>query len=333
MRIHTLAIALSIGLAATASAQSPAYEGPVIDMHVHATTADSNGPPGMPLCPGVGDFAWDGQGSWAQHLGMNVLGRKCENPLAGSPTDEALRDETIAAMRAHNVRCLLSGQKDRVADWMSAGEGLFWPSRSLNLAIFPDQTVEVLEQGFEDGEFVAIAEITNQYDGILVDDPRMEPFWAFAEANGIPVGVHIGKGTPGGSKIFPEYTVQAPLQLSPVLKAHPDLRIYVMHAGYPFAEDIKAMLWIYPQLMVDIAVLQFGTPRAEYHAFLSELVRAGFSDRIMFGADQMTWPGAIKLGIDAVNEADYLTYEQKKDILHDNAARFLRLDAEGNLPD
>ena len=45
----------------------------------------------------------------------------------------------------------------------------------------------------------------------------------------------------------------------------------------------------------------------------------------------MNWPGAIGLGIDMINEANYLTHEQKKMILHDNAARFLRLGARGDL--
>lgn len=53
----------------------------------------------------------------------------------------------------------------------------------------------------------------------------------------------------------------------------------------------------------------------------------------MFGSDQMNWPGAIGLGIDMINEADYLTYELEQMILHDNAARFLRLDARGDLSD
>lgn len=45
----------------------------------------------------------------------------------------------------------------------------------------------------------------------------------------------------------------------------------------------------------------------------------------MFGSDQMIWPQAIGIGIDTIEHADFLTTEQKRDILYNNAARFLRL--------
>ena len=48
--------------------------------------------------------------------------------------------------------------------------------------------------------------------------------------------------------------------------------------------------------------------------------------RIMFGSDQMVWPDAIPVAINSIRSAPFLTAEQKRDILHDNAARFLRLE-------
>lgn len=58
---------------------------------------------------------------------------------------------------------------------------------------------------------------------------------------------------------------------------------------------------------------------------LRRLVDAGFGKRIMFGSDQMIWPQTIGIGIDTIEHADFLTTEQKRDILYNNAARFLRL--------
>ncbi|MFL5745439.1 MAG: amidohydrolase family protein, partial [Niastella sp.] len=55
------------------------------------------------------------------------------------------------------------------------------------------------------------------------------------------------------------------------------------------------------------------------------LVNAGFEKRILFGSDNMLWPGTIKIGIDNINNAPFLSAEQKRDILFNNAARFLRL--------
>jgi uncharacterized protein len=47
----------------------------------------------------------------------------------------------------------------------------------------------------------------------------------------------------------------------------------------------------------------------------------------MFGSDQMVWPGTIERSIQVVNDAPFLSAGQKRDILYNNAARFLRLDS------
>ena len=46
----------------------------------------------------------------------------------------------------------------------------------------------------------------------------------------------------------------------------------------------------------------------------------------MFGTDQFQWPKLMAYSISIIQNADYLTPEQKRDILYNNAARFLRLD-------
>ena len=45
----------------------------------------------------------------------------------------------------------------------------------------------------------------------------------------------------------------------------------------------------------------------------------------MFGSDQMNWPEAIDDAVREVATPPMLTPEQKRDILYNNAARFLRL--------
>lgn len=45
----------------------------------------------------------------------------------------------------------------------------------------------------------------------------------------------------------------------------------------------------------------------------------------MFGSDNMIWPDAIEAGIQTINQAKFLSENQKRDILFNNAARFLRL--------
>ena len=62
------------------------------------------------------------------------------------------------------------------------------------------------------------------------------------------------------------------------------------------------------------------------NAYIRRLVEAGFEDRVMFGTDQLGWPGLMAYSISIIQNADYLSPEQKRDILYNNAARFLRID-------
>ena len=48
----------------------------------------------------------------------------------------------------------------------------------------------------------------------------------------------------------------------------------------------------------------------------------------MFGSDQMAWPDAIGIAIEWIEPANFLSAEQRRDVLYNNAARFLRLSPE-----
>jgi len=45
----------------------------------------------------------------------------------------------------------------------------------------------------------------------------------------------------------------------------------------------------------------------------------------MFGSDQMSWPDAIGMAVESIQRADFLSEQEKRDILYNNAARFLKL--------
>ena len=48
----------------------------------------------------------------------------------------------------------------------------------------------------------------------------------------------------------------------------------------------------------------------------------------MFGSDNMVWPETIAFAIERIKKAPFLTAQQKRDILFNNAATFLRLSPE-----
>jgi predicted TIM-barrel fold metal-dependent hydrolase len=300
-------------------------------MHLHAHGAADQGPPPLGLClpfDAIG-AAYDPARPWGETFMGLMKAPPCDNPVWSPETDEALRDETLAVLERLNVIGVLGGGRARVAEWKALA-----PDRIIaghDFILGPDSpSAEDMAAYHDAGGFEVLAEVANQYAGVAPNDPRFDAYWAMAEARDIPVGIHIGVGPPGSSHIFPGYraALYSPFQLEDILIRHPRLRVYVMHASWPLRDEILAMLYSYPQLHVETGVLQMAVARAEYYDFLEGLVRAGFHRRIMFGSDQMVWPAMIEEGVRAIEAAPFLTAEQKRDILYNNAARFLRLDDE-----
>ena len=188
----------------------------------------------------------------------------------------------------------------------------------------PDQ--HDLRQEYEAGRLEGFGEIATQLSGIAPNDPALEPYFALAEELDVPVLIH----TLGIGPYMPTFRSAAgsPLLLEDVLVRHPQLRLYVENAGYPFRDEMIALMTQYTQLHADVSTITWVIPRSAFSDHLEALVRAGLGKRLMFGSDQMRWPQKIGEGIEAIRQAPFLTDEQKRDILFNNAARFLQLDEE-----
>ena len=104
----------------------------------------------------------------------------------------------------------------------------------------------------------------------------------------------------------------------------------MMHSGRPWLTETVEMLRMYPGLHADLGAITWLTPRETFHRYLRALVEAGFAKRLMFGSDQMLWPEGIRLAIEGIESAQFLTAEQKRDIFYNNAVRFFQL--EDKLP-
>ena len=74
-----------------------------------------------------------------------------------------------------------------------------------------------------------------------------------------------------------------PLKLETVLARHPKLRIVVSGAAWPFGDAMVALMWRYPRVWVDTAVIAWSLPRAELDDYLKRLIRARCGDRISSG--------------------------------------------------
>ena len=327
-----LLLALALSLAAAAHAQDGL---PIIDMHLHAYPADAQGPPPIAMCTPMPEFpAWDPAVPYGPKFMGMMKDPPCDDPVWSPETDDALMQETIGAMEQYHVVGVLSGTPERVAAWRAVAPGRFLPGLGFNLdRDGPVMTPDSLRALVAAGDLAVLAEVTNQYSGIAPDDERMEPYWALAEELDLPVGIHIGPGPPGIRYLgFDGIDMQARHNsahtLEPVLQRHPNLRVYIMHAGYPLLEDLLSLLYVHPQVYVDIGVIAVTQTRPAFYRYLRGIVEGGFVNRVMFGSDQMVWPGLIERTIAVIEEAPFLSDEQKRDIFYTNAARFLRLSDE-----
>lgn len=279
---------------------------PIIDMHMHSFPAEYMGGLGLP------------------------------NPATGRPSgatsDDGLLQETLREMRRYNiVKAIISGPQEVVQRWKSRE-----PDRMVCGVHFDEVTslpdVEQLRKQFAVGRLGVIGELAAQYVGLSLGDSLFEPYLALAEELDIPVGIHTGLG-PAGTPYAccPKFRVTYgnPVLLEDVLLRHPKLRLYLMHGGWPYLQETKAILSVYPQVYADLAVINWIIPREEFHEYLRDLMRAGFGKRLMFGSDQMVWPEAIGMAIEGIDSASFLSNEEKRDIFYNNAARFLKVREAG----
>ena len=320
------------GLVAAATAATASAQGvgkPIIDMHMHAWSLAEFGGSPPPGC--IGARGVDMHGVDAAKPFDFTAQATCKVMVSAPADDEALLQGTLSEMRRFNiVTGAISGDREIVAKWLAAAPDRFLPGANFfkDEGLPPPELVGELERRAAGGEIKLFAEVTAQYRGLPPDHPSLEPFYALAERLDVPVGIHMGYGAPGGPYwIYPKYRAALgnPLLLEDLLVRHPKMRIYVMHAGMPMTDEMIMVMNAHPQVFVDIAADNVGVPRPEFHHHLRRLVEAGYGKRIMFGSDQMVWPQTIEVAIDAITEAEYLSEQQKRDILYNNAARFLRL--------
>lgn len=295
----------------------------IIDVHLHALPINFQGPPPIRICrETLYLLRVDPRGVTS----FDQLAR-CNGVISSPTTDQELMTRTLAMLEKYNVLAVTSGPPELVGAWQAAAPARIIPAV---LAGGDGPTADQLRALAAAGRAQVFGELVSQYQGLAPDHPALAGFWDVAEELDVPAGIHMGIAPPGVAFLRPtaaryRASFTDPLLLEPVLLAHPGLRLYVMHAGWPMLDSMIHLLYAYPQVNVDVSAISWALPRREFHRYLKALVDAGFEKRIMFGSDQMQWPEAIELSIEAILAADFLDAEQREAIFYSNAVEFLRL--------
>jgi hypothetical protein len=328
-----VAACLPFAVAARATAQNDQNRRPpVIDIHVH--TFGGN-PGGTPMCPFPPQFlASDPKG---QEAPFGWSKQDCALPLLPAKSPDEYMRAVLADYERLNVTAVVMGDPAAVRRWKAAAPNRIIMGTSFTNAPTAGAYVpaEQLRTEFTTGGFQVMGEIGLQYQGLSPSDTSVDRYFALAEERDIPVGIHMGTGGSGRANVTtPKFrgSMGDPLLLEELLARHPKLRLWIMHAGYPMIDNLLTLLQTNSHVYVDVAGLIWSYPRLEVDRYIQRIVEAGFGDRVMFGTDQLVWPKLMETSIEVIDRANYLSPEQKRDILYNNAARFLRLDQSPGAP-
>ncbi len=300
---------------------------PVIDVHVHAM--DDVGSLGAPMCPNTPQFTASDPDTKEAPFGW--VQEECTPKLYPAAKGQYMK-EVIAEMERLNVTAVVFGDPAGVQKWQNAAPKRVIPGTGFEKGMTGGRVpLDELRKDFKENGFKVMGEIGLQYEGLSPSDPSVDQYFALAEELDVPVAIHMGTGGSGRANVtMPKFRGSKgdPLLLEEVLARHPKLRVQVMHAGYPMIDNMLTLLQANSHVYVDVAGLIWSYPLKEVNQYIERLVNAGFEDRVMFGTDQLVWPKLMAYSISIIQNADYLTPQQKRDILYNNAARFLRLDTK-----
>jgi hypothetical protein len=296
---------------------------PIIDVHVHAMKV--NPAFAGDMCPW---FLRNMAGGDPNQQPPSFMNLDCADPLKAAKSDKEMQDALMATMKRLNMTFIVSGDAQVIHSWAKAAvPGRIIPS--IGISSPKDMTVKAFQDSLSGGFYKVMGEVAPQYQGLSPSDMSLDEYFAVAEKMNIPVGIHMGTGGNGMINITgPKYraSLGRPFLLEDMLARHPKLKIWVMHAGYPMIDEMIALMGANAYVYVDLAGFIWSYPQEEVHDYLKRLVQAGFGKRIMYGTDLMVWPKLLETSIKLIDDANYLSEEQKRDIFFNNAVRFFRLD-------
>ena len=326
MRKFTCSCLLLISLLqslAYSQAQSETKALPIIDVHWHAMKITPTFVMGD-MCPW---FLKDMPGADPADPVPKFVNTDCADPLKPAKSDKEFQDAVVATMNRLNITAFAFGDADVLRSLMKAAPGRIIPG--IGVSSPKDMSVKAFKDSLSSGFYKVMGEVAPQYQGLSPSAMSLDQYFAVAEQLNIPVGIHMGTGGNGVANYTqPKFRASLgnPFLLEDLLTRHPKLKIWVMHAGYPMLDEMIALMGAHAYVYVDLAGMIWSYPLEEIHAYIRRLVQAGFGKRILYGTDLFVYPKLIETSIGVIESANYLSFEQKRDILFNNAVRFFRLD-------
>lgn len=310
LHFHFSKFVLSVMLLFSTVASAQTFEQfmrgqPVIDVHLHLYGGDAK----------------------SEHYNPDALQQ--------GPALDSLREDWLSeSMDRNQIVLAIGGGSVKYAGEYASADARIWagitfPCSKQVARDWPCEkdfmTLEELKAVYAENDFRAMGETLFNYYGIPPSDPRLDPYWALAEALQLPIGVHADAGpSKVNERERPNYRPDYadPELLRPVLQKYPNLKLYLMHYGDSYSEQAIALMKDYPGVYCDISAISLYQPKAVWEPNLRRLYANGLGNRLMFGSD---FEGTIEDNLRVIFNIGWLNEQQKRDILYFNAARFLGL--------
>ncbi len=246
------------------------------------------------------------------------------NDQADAGSAPAWRDERLMAVPTNfsDEECAaFCGQfPERLIGFTSINPNRYQPERKVERAI---------------KEFGMKAVKLYPHSGFYPNDPRLIKTYDLCARMGVPVVIH--SGMKAVSWQWMKYN--QPIFVDEVATNFPDLKIVLCHGGYPWTEEFMAVVYTNPNIWVDLTFMEtieetFLLPGLVENT-IHRLVHLIGAKRLLWGSEgpYLTLPifgshdpsnyqvSQQKL----VKRFDFLSDEDKADILGRNAARLLNL--------
>ena len=117
------------------------------------------------------------------------------------------------------------------------------------------------------------------YNGVALSDPRLDPVYAYCQANNLPLTMHMGTTFARNAPI----DMGRAIHVESVALRYPDLTLVLAHMGHPWHEDAIVVARKQPHVFLEVSAI-FYRPWQYYNTLICAQ-EYKITDKIYFGTD------------------------------------------------
>jgi predicted TIM-barrel fold metal-dependent hydrolase len=214
-----------------------------------------------------------------------------------------------------------SRENELLKEWIEYSPDIFIPFYNPpekvveNLDIKDQMELDLQELDYKGLKLMVSFRNKHFYDKILL------PIFEVAQEHKLIVLMHTGWPPPGTKK--PVLTYSNPVDMDEYFNSFPKVKFVVAHMGFPFSDVAIALATQYPNIYLDISNMTYMAPYKLRELLLEAKDIIG-THKILFGTDGFV-PEMIEVATSQFEKVDYLTEEEKANILGKNAKILLNL--------